>query len=201
MNFDENVRQTFDHKNVCKATWDPANIEALDEPTLFFERGQRVKCQNLMATVLWQRRGADDEPGKVALEFDDPASAPERPICLLERDCPHFAQKHGFLTEKGKTYILLKNSEWKWNDDPSQNYTFRCFVTEEYKEMRVCQKCKGHIKENAKRIDVEKRPPRLSLAMTELFVCAVFDLDDPDKLLPIPGLVNRRAISAYRSQS
>ena len=91
----DNVRELFCHKNVCKATWDPTDITSPRE-SRYFKRGEHVilshKGSAYNATVVFQRRGFNKEPGKVALVPQEEAGYfPSHPKCLYESDCPFYA--------------------------------------------------------------------------------------------------------------
>ena len=133
LDFDENVKAIFNHKNVCLATWDPHNIyltninsDDAHSSSLFFKRNDCVllnfKGKSYQAKVIFQRRGEHNEPGKVALKSDEGVGYfPHHPICSFQADCPYYTQKHGFYSENGVDYILLDkynyNVEFNFNPD------------------------------------------------------------------------------------
>ena len=74
LDFSESVKRIFSHKNVCTATWDPKDV-SVPNGSKYFKRGECVilsyKDKSYNAKILYQRRGFNNEPGKVALVSDE----------------------------------------------------------------------------------------------------------------------------------
>ena len=115
---DKKVKQIFCHKNVCKATWSPNDIFATHN-SKYFKRGEHVRLKYMdkeyNAKVLYQRRGFNNEPGKIALLSDEGVGYfPKHPPCSYTFDCPFYTQKHGLYSENNVDYILIKKHTIIW---------------------------------------------------------------------------------------
>ena len=202
--FNDTVKRIFLHRNVCKATWNPVYITAASTSSKIFTRGISVTLLHCgityNATVLYQRRGVNTEPGLVALaQTDENSFFPQHPPCTYQLDCPFYTQKHGFLTLNEKTYILLDkhdyNLEWGLtpkNQKPSLNVN--SWVGAHHNILRICIKCKNDIGNDSL--------PRSSFAFSELPVVppAFLTVSMPE-FLEEPNLVEKSLTSCFRANS
>ena len=169
IDFDENVKELFSHKNVCIATWHPKNICA-PNGSKFIKRGESVvlnyKDKAYNAKVLFQRRGFNHEPGKVALiSHEGSEYFPDHPMCAYDTDCPYYTQKHGLYSENNIDYILIKKHDYNKDlkntiDTCKSSLNFNSWETIENNKLRICLKCKAAINKN--------KLPETSIAESEL---------------------------------
>ena len=169
LDFCESVKDIFSHKNVCRATWHPKYVSA-PNGSKYFQRGEYVilsyKDKSYNAKILYQRRGFNNEPGKVALVSDEGAGFfPQHPTCSYNADCPFYNQKHGLYSENNEDYILIKKLDYNKNyQNQGNNFksslNFDSWVNSATKKIRVCLKCKASINSN--------KLPECSLAESEL---------------------------------
>ena len=203
LDFSESVKKIFSHKNVCTATWDPKDV-SVPNGSKFFKRGECVilsyKGKSYNAKILYQRRGFNNEPGKVALVSDEGVGYfPHHPTCSYNADCPFYTQKHGLYSEKNEDYILIKkhdyNKDYESQEDNSKSsLNFDSWVTSPNKKIRVCLKCKASI--NSKKL------PESSLAQSELpIIPPAFIINNKLEYLKEPNLVEKKLTGCFKANT
>ena len=203
LNFDENVKDIFCHKNVCLATWNPNDISASTN-SKFFKRGEHVTLnflgQAYNAIVLFQRRGFNDEPGKLALLTAEGAGYfPAHPMCKYNEDCPFYTQKHGLYSENKIDYILIEKHDYneelnKRAEDYESSLNFNSWIGSDHKKLRVCMKCKKAINNNCL--------PEMSIAESELPVIPPASIKKGVvEYLPEPNLVEKNLTGCFKANT
>ena len=203
LDFSKRVKDIFSHKNVCRATWNPKYVCATNG-SKYFQRGEYVilsyKDKSYNAKILYQRRGFNNEPGKVALVSDEGVGFfPHHPTCSYNADCPFYTQKHGLYSENDEDYILIKNHDYNKNyqngeDNFKSSLNFDSWVNSAIKKIRVCLKCKASINFN--------KLPECSLAESELpIIPPAFIGNNKLEYLKEPNLVEKNLTGCFKANT